>query len=440
MTAPTTPSVATGITPSAALYAMRRDPLAFFTRLAREQGDVAHFKLGEAAQDVFLFNHPDYIREVLVAQDRNFTKWFAVDRIREVLGEGLFVSEGDFHVAQRRLAQPAFHRDSIGSYTGQMTALAARLRDRWRPGEVVDVCREMNWLAMMIVASTLFGADVESEAEEIRAALGEILDQFERSILPVADRVDFENSLGRLDSIVYRMIKERRADPAGRRDLLSVFLRAEDAEAPGRKMTDRQVRDEVMTIFLAGHETSANALAWTWYLLSQHAEVEGDFHAELDRVLANRLPGAHDANNLPFTSSVFAEALRLYPPVWAIGRRATCDCKVGPCLIPAAAVVIVSPYVTQRDERWFPNPEQFDPQRWTPQARASRPRFSYFPFSAGSRACLGESFAGTEGVLCLAVLGQKWRLRLIADKPVALQPQLTLRARHGIKMQVEPRA
>jgi cytochrome P450 len=433
------PSVSNPLTPSAALYAMRRDPLGFFTRLAAEQGDIARFKLGDHAHDVFLFNHPDYVREVLVTQDRSFTKWFAVDRIREVLGDGLFVSEGDFHLAQRRLAQPAFHRDCIGSYAGQMTTVAGRLRDRWQAGDTVDICREMNWLAMMIVASTVFGADVESDAEEIRAALGQILDQFERSLLPVADRVDFENALGRLNTVVYRMIKERRDGNVDSDDLLSVFLRAEDAEEGGRKMTDLQVRDEVMTIFLAGHETSANALAWSWYLLSQDAKVEAEFHNELDRVLAGRMPDVKDVADLSLTASIFAEALRLYPPVWAIGRQAIRDCSIGGCEVPRGAVVIVSPYVTHRDERWFPKPEVFDPERWTPAARADRPRFSYFPFSAGSRACLGEGFAGTEGVLCLAVLAQKWRLQLVPGHPIALQPQLTLRARHGIKMRVEPR-
>lgn len=418
---------------------MRRDPLGFFTNLARQQGDIARFRLGEHPYDIYLFNHPDYIKEVLVTQDRHFTKWFAVDRIKDVLGEGLFVSEGAWHMSQRKLVQPAFHRERIAGYADQMTLLALRLRQRWQPDAVVDVCREMNWLAMMIVASTLFGANVESDAEEIRDALSEILDQFERSVLPEADREDFVYAMNRLDSVIYRIIQQRREDNQDHGDLLSMLLIAEDAESGGGRMTDLQVRDEAMTIFLAGHETSANAMAWSWYLLSQNPRVESEFHRELDEILQGRAPVLSDVANLGLTSQIFAEALRLYPPVWAIGRQAIRDCSIGECAIRAGTVVIVSPYVTHRDSRWFRDPELFDPRRWTAEARAARPRFSYFPFSAGSRACLGEVFAGVEGTLCLATLAQKWKLRLVSGHPITLQPQLTLRARHGIKMQLQAR-
>jgi len=418
---------------------MRRDPLAFFSKLAREQGDVARFRLGGEERDFYLFNHPDYIREVLVTQDRNFIKWFSIDRIKEVLGEGLFVSEGEFHMRQRRLSQPAFHRERIASYAEQMVLLALRLCERWQTNRIVDVSQEMNWLAMMIVASTLFGADVESDTGEVRSALNEILDQFERSVLPEADRSDFENALRRLDAVVYSIIKQRRASGTDRGDLLSMLLLAEDSEGEGGKMTDLQVRDEAMTIFLAGHETSANALGWSWYLLSQHPEIEARFHEELDRTLKGRVPDMADIPKLEFTAGIFSEALRLYPPVWAIGRRAIRSCQIGQCAIEPGSVVILCPFVTHRDSRWFPNPGVFDPMRWTVEARSGRPRFSYFPFSAGSRACLGEAFAGMEGVLCLSVLGQKWKLRLVPGHKVALQPQLTLRARHGIRMRIEPR-
>jgi cytochrome P450 len=433
------PSASSGLSPNTALYAMRRDPLTFFTRLAREQGDIARFRLGDHEHDLYLLNHPDYIREVLVTQDRNFTKWFSIDRIKEVLGEGLFVSEGEFHHCQRRLSQPAFHRERIASYADQMTMLAIRLRERWEVGRIIDVCREMNWLALMIVAITLFGADVESDAEGIRAALSEILDQFVRSVLPHADRDDFESAMARLDAVVYRIIKQRRASNADRGDLLSMLLLAEDTEGGSGKMTDLQVRDEAMTIFLAGHETSANALAWTWYLLSRHPEAEAQFHNEVDRILNGRAPRMDDVVKLALTARIFSEALRLYPPLWAIGRRAIRECRIGDCTLPAGSVVVLSQYVTQRDARWFPNPDAFDPGRWTTEARSARPRFSYFPFSAGSRACLGEAFAGMEGVLCLGALGQKWKLRLVPGHPIALQPQLTLRARNGIKMRVESR-
>jgi cytochrome P450 len=320
-----------------------------------------------------------------------------------------------------------------------MVSLAVQLRERWKGGAVLDVCREMNWLAMMIVGSTLFGANVESDAEEIRNALDEILEQFERSILPYAEREDFEKALRRLDVAVYRIIQERRATSKDHGDLLSMLLLAQDAEGDGGKMSDLQLRDEAMTIFLAGHETSANAMAWTWYLLSQHADVEKKFHDEVDKHLGGRCPRIGDVTELSLTGRIFSEALRLYPPLWAIGRRAMVECQIGSYTIPAGSVVILSSFVTHRDPRWFPEPLRFDPERWQPSAKLERPRFSYFPFSAGSRSCLGEAFASTEGVLCLATIAQTWKFRLVPGPPIALQPQLTLRARNGIKMRAERR-
>jgi cytochrome P450 len=297
----------------------------------------------------------------------------------------------------------------------------------------------MNCLAMMIVGSTLFGANVESDAEEIRAALDEILEQFERSMLPPDEREDFERALRRLDVAVYRIIQERRATGRDRGDLLSMLLLAHDAEGDGERMSDLQLRDEAMTIFLAGHETSANAMAWTWYLLSQHPEVEKKFHAEVDNHLRGRYPGIRDVMELSLTGRIFSEALRLYPPLWAIGRRAMVECQIGSYTIPPGSVIILSAFVTHRDPRWFPEPLRFDPERWQPPAKLERPRFSYFPFSAGSRSCLGEAFASTEGVLCLATIAQGWKFRLVPGAAIALQPQLTLRARHGIKMWAERR-
>lgn len=417
---------------------MRRDPIAFFTKLAADYGDIVHFKLG-AHSPYYLLNHPDYIKEVLVTQERNFIKWYAVDRIKEVLGNGLVVSEGEFHNRQRRLILPAFHRQRISAYADVMVGFSVQLRDRWQGDTEVDVCRDMNWLAMMIVAKTLFGADVESDAEQIREALSQILDQFERSMLPESERGDFESALNRLDSTIFRIIQQRRASGADRGDLLSMLLLAQDTTGDGGGMTDRQIRDEAMTIFLAGHETTANALAWSWYFLSRHPGIEEKFHTELDLALAGRLPTLDDVSRLPFATMIFAESLRMRPPFWAIGRRTIEACKVGEYSIPVGSVVILSQYVTHHDARYFPEPLQFDPQRWTVEAKAERPKFSYFPFSGGGRSCVGESFAWTEGVLCLATLAQTFRLHLVPRHPVVLQPQLTLRAKHGIKMRLEKR-
>lgn len=425
--------------PTALLYAMRRDPIGFFTGLAAEYGDIVRFQLG-AENSYYFLNHPDLIKEVLVNQDDHFTKWFAVDRIKEVLGQGLFVSEGDFHSRQRRLSQPAFHRHRIAQYADAMVQLTEDLRESWSGKATVDLCQEMNSLAMQIVAKTLFGADMSGEAVEIREALSEILDQFERSTLPEADRADFEAARARLDAAIYRIIKERRASGEDRGDLLSMLLAAHDAEGDGQGMTDVQLRDEAMTIFLAGHETTANAMAWCWYLLSTNPECATRFYAEVDEVLGQRRAGLEDVPKLAYTTKVFAESLRLYPPIWVVGRCAKVDCEIGGYTIPANSVVLLSQYVTQRDPRYFPEPSQFDPERWTPEAKAARPKFSYFPFSSGSRSCLGEPFAWVEGVLCLATLAQTHRFQLVPGHRIVLQPQLTLRAKYGIRMQVERRS
>lgn len=416
--------------PASNLYAMRRDPVGFFTRLAHEYGDICHFNIGE--QNLYLVNHPDMIKEVLVGKDRNFTKWFAVERLKDVLGEGLFVSEGPYHARQRKLSQPAFHRQRIATYAETMVKVAQRVRDRWAEGQVLDLAAEMNWLAMVIVADTLFGADVEEEAVEIQNALSEVLRMLEKSTLPASEVADFDQARKRLDSAVLKIIQERRAAGEDHGDLLSMLLAARDED--GSQMSDIELRDEAMTIFLAGHETTANALTWTWYLLSQHPEIERQLHEVVDNVLQGNPPTLADVPKLNFVEMVFAESLRIYPPVWIVGRRAIEDCEIGGFPVPADAIVLLSQYVTQHDERFFPEPEKFDPQRWTQEAELSRPKYSYFPFSSGSRQCLGEAFAWMEGVIALSVISQRWQLKLAPNHRVELQPQLTLRTKYGMKM------
>jgi cytochrome P450 len=415
------------------VFAMRRDPVEFFTRLAREHGDISHFHLGP--QNAFLLNHPDMIKEVLVGKDRNFTKWFANARLVEVLGQGLFVSEGAYHARQRKLSQPAFHRQRIAGYADTMVKIAQRVRDRWQDGVPVDVGSEMNWLAMIIVADTLFGADLEAEATEISGALSAVLRMLEKSTLAESDVPDFDRARIRLDESVLRIIQERRAssgDSGDTGDLLSMLLAAKDEDGTG--MSDIELRDEAMTIFLAGHETTANALMWTWYAISQTPEVEKKLHAVVDSVLEGRVPTLDDVPRLKYVEMVFAEGLRLYPPVWIVGRRAINDCEIGGWQVPAQSIVLLSQYVTQRDARFFPDPEKFDPERWTQEAGAARPKYSYFPFSSGSRQCLGEPFAWMEGVLAIAVLAQKWKLSLAPGHRVEMAPQLTLRSKYGMRM------
>jgi cytochrome P450 len=257
--------------------------------------------------------------------------------------------------------------------------------------------------------------------------------------LPLPSNRQADQARQRLDSLMYRIIQERRASGIDKGDLLSMLLLAQDEEGDGSGMTDQQLRDEVLTLLLAGHETTANALTWTWYLLSQHPAAEAQLHTELDTVLAGRLPTVDDLLQLRYTRMVLAESMRLYPPAWIIGRRAVQDYEVGGYVIPARSIVIVCPYLMHRDPRYYPEPEVFDPQRWAPEAEAARPKFAYFPFGGGARQCIGEGFAWMEGTLLIATLAQQWQMRLVPGHPVALRPLITLRPKHGMRMVLHTR-
>ena len=424
----------------------RRDTLGFLLESSRIHGDVSLYRLGRA--DVFLLRHPDHIKDVLVTHQHSFAKGKGIQWAKLFLGEGLLTSEGEFHTRQRRLAQPAFHRQRIATYGEAMTAQALRCRERLSDGQELDIHAEMMALTLGVAAKTLFDADVQTEAPEIAEALGVIIGLFPRFALPFASVLQklplpgnarFERAVALLDRIVYRIIAERRATGEDRGDLLSMLLVAQDVEGDGTGMSDRQLRDEVMTILLAGHETTANALTWTWYLIARNPEVEERLHAEVDRALAGRPPAVADFAALDYVERVFAEAMRLYPPAWGLGRRALKDHVVGDYTIPAGALVAMSPYVVQRDERWWPDPLRFDPDRFLPEAKAARPRFAYFPFGGGARQCIGESFAWMEGVLLLSALAQRWAFRLSPGPPVEPQALITLRPKHGIRMRAEAR-
>jgi cytochrome P450 len=418
----------------------------FLARASGDYGDAVRFRVGRST--VFFFRHPDQVRDVLVTQQHAFRKGRGLEWAKHFLGEGLLTSEGDFHTRQRRLSQPAFHRQRIQSYGRIMTEHALRTRERWREGETVDLARDMMELTMAVVAKTLFDADITDEAGEIGRSLTTIISLFHRfnmpfagivQKLPLPSNIRFARARARLDRTIYRVIAERRRSGADRGDLLSMLLLATDEEGDGTGMTDLQLRDEVMTLFLAGHETTANALTWTFYLLSQNPEAEEHLHSELDRVLAGRTPEAEDLPGLRYTEQVFAESMRLYPPAWALGRRAIRDVEIGGRVVPAGAFVVVSALLTQRDPRFFPDPLRFDPARFTPEARAARPKFAYFPFGGGARQCIGEPFAWMEGALLLATIAQAWRLRLAPGHPVEPQPLITLRPRYGMRMTVEAR-
>ena len=426
--------------------AFRSKPLRFLTNIAQDYGDLTYFRL--ARQHVYLVNHPDFIREILVTNQKNFTKSRALQRAKILLGEGLLTSEGPQHVRQRRLVQPAFHRERLEGYAKVMTEYAVRLRDRWKPGSRIEVSEEMMRLTLSVVGKTLFSADVEAAASEIGEAMTTVLKMFRMLMMPFSEYLEklplpairrFEKARNRLDETIYGLIHARRHSGEDTGDLLSMLLLARDEETGGSQMSDQQVRDEALTLLLAGHETTAQALTWTWYLLSQHPECERRLHREIDAVLQGRVPAFEDVPRLRYTEMVFAESLRMYPPAWAIGRKAKEEFALGGINIPGKSICILSPYVVHRDPRWFPDPGRFDPERWTPEAREARPKFSYFPFGGGSRVCIGERFAWMEGILMIASLAQKWKLKLEPNQRIEPLALITLRTKHGLRMIPEPR-
>ncbi|HEX8169356.1 MAG TPA: cytochrome P450 [Thermoanaerobaculia bacterium] len=429
--------------PGKHLRAMQYHPLPFLEQLARTYGDASHFKIGPTP--LYFFNHPDLVRDVLVTRNASFMKGLALQRTKIVLGEGLLTSEGELHKRQRRLAQPAFHRDRIARYGEVMIDEARKTRERWRDGAELDVTHEMMRLTLAVVAKTLFGAEVSGEADEIGAALTELMQMFPLLMFPFADFwmkfpippvLRFRRAIARLDRTIYALIDARRRGGEDRGDLLSMLLLARDTEGDGGTMTDLQLRDETMTLFLAGHETTANALAWTWYLLARNPHVERELHREVDEVLGGRLPEPSDYPRLPYTEMVLAESMRVRPPAWGIGRYSTEEVRIGEWTLPPKALVVVAQWVGHRDPRFWPDPEKFDPLRFTPDAKASRPKLSYFPFGAGARICIGESFAWMEGVLILATIAQRWRFERGND----VEPQALITLRPKQKMNMRARA
>ena len=422
----------------------RRDPLNFMLKLAREYGDLSTFRVGR--DRVYFVNSPEGVRDVLVNHYDNFLKGRGRARGGQLVGQGLLLSEGDLHRRQRRLAQPAFHRQRIAAYAEEMGAAASRCSERWRDGETLDIWPELLRLTLGVVGRTLFGADVESETDEVGRALKDVMVRFRAFKLPGADllgRLPLPRSVGvrrgqrRLRALVLRLIEERRRTGRDHGDLLSMLMLA---EGEGDGMTPEQVWQEALTIFIGGFDTIATALMWTFYALSQNSEVEARLHSELDSVLeGGRAATFEDLKRLQYSECVLCESMRLYPPTWRLMRRALRDFPLGGYVIPSGSLVVVCQYAMHRDPRFFPGPEKFDPERWTPEARAARPAYSFFPFGGGPRRCLGEPFAMTEGVLLLATLARRWRMRLAESQRIELLPQHLLRSRWGMRMRLERR-
>jgi cytochrome P450 len=427
---------------------MTRRPLEFIERVHRAHGDVAGFSI--AGQPIVLLSDPEQIRDVLVTHGRRFHKGRGLERAKMLLGEGLLTSEGEAHLRQRRLAQPAFHRARVAAYGTTMAEYAQRRVEGWRAGEAFDLAEEMGAYTLAVVGKTLFDADIEGEAPEIGEALSMALAAFNLSVLPFSELLlklpfpvvrRFRRARARLDATVYRLIAERRASGEDRGDLLSMLLLAQDTEGDGAGMSDVQLRDEAITIMLAGHETTANALTWALWLVATHPEVAARLHHEVDALGSGTL-GADDVGRLPYTRAVLAESMRLYPPAWILGRRALDAYDVGAHRLPARTVVLMSQWIVHRDPRWWPEAERFTPGRWLPGGSANdaaRPKFSYFPFGAGTRVCIGEQFAWMEGILALATVARRWRLEVVPGQRVEPQPIVTLRVRGGVRVVAQAR-
>ncbi|MDA2919769.1 cytochrome P450 [Desulfobacterota bacterium AH_259_B03_O07] len=427
------------------LFDYFRDMLGFLRKTAEQYGDIAYFKLGP--REVYLLSHPDLIKDILVTNNRNFEKSRALKRSKIVLGDGLLTSEGDTHLRERRIIQPVFHHKRIKTYADVMTDFSSKIGVHWENGEVVDVHTEMMRLTLAIVVKTLFGTEIRSDADDIGKCLTTIVSHFPRMLFPFSEYLDklpipstrkFYDALETLDRIVYELIEERRKSKEDKDDLLSMLLSAQDEEG-GEGLTNLQVRDEAMTLFLAGQESTANSLVWTWYLISQHPEVEERLHDELNSVLGDRLPSIDDLKNLVYTRLVFTESLRLYPPAWTVVRRAIEDCPVDGYVVSPGSDIYMSQYVVHHDPRFYPEPFRFDPERWTQDQSSSLPQFAYFPFGGGPRRCIGESFAWMEGVMLIATIASRWKMHLVPGQNIAPRPLITIRPKYGMKMIMERR-
>ncbi len=430
--------------PGALLVTMARDLLAGVRLLDAEGGDAVWAE-PPAGPGAVLLRHPDLIRAVLIERNADVTKARGLRLARHVLGSGLLTSEVPKHTRQRRLVLPAFHNRKLRRYAETMVAQSAAEADRWLPGVPFDVAAATNRLALAVAGRTLFGADVLEHTSSVSRALSHALAGFDRSQFPLADKVAWiprpttvrtVRARAVLDRLIYGLIAERRASgTAGLDDLLSMLLDARDADT-GEAMTDREVRNEAITLLLAGHETTAVALAWTFALLAENPDAEARLHAEVDAL--GGVPTFDSLARLPLTRQVFAESMRLRPPAWTVGREAARDTDLGGMPVRKGTTILFAPLFVHSDPRFWDRPRLFDPDRFTPEAKAERHPFAYVPFSAGRRGCIGEQFAWTEGVLILATLAQRWRLRLAAPAPDP-HGSVTLRPKGPIVMVAETR-
>ena len=428
-----------------ALPAVRQDRLGYFTRCRREYGDVVGFRVVNRRS--ILVSDPNLIEQVLVTDNRRVVKNFALTLLEPLLGKGLLLNEGEPWLKQRRIMQPAFSRQKVESYGSCMVEFARRLVSDWSEGETHDLHAAMVSLTMQIAAKTLFDVDVDEEGDEIRPLLRDSVRDFLQRFssllilpywLPTPLHQRSKRTIGKLDRILQQLIDQKRNSSKEGADLLSTLLRARD-EADGKGMTDKQLRDEVTTLFLAGHDTTANALAWTWYLLARQPQAQRRLQAELDAVLAGRDPTPADLPRLLECEHVVKEAMRLYPPAYTIGRRPTEPLELGGYTLPAGTNILMSQWVVHRDERWFESPDEFRPERWGSPAIGQLPKYAYFPFGGGPRVCIGNSFAMLEAILIVATIAQRFEFSQAEDKEIAPLAGVTLSPSEPVELVVRQR-
>ena len=414
---------------------------------SRTYGDIVRLQLFPGV-NIYLLNNPDYIHYVLVGHPEQFHKGPAFKKnTKEFIGEGLLTSEDDFHRKQRELVQPAFHHVRISNYANTMVSYTQEMLNTWMDGETRNIAEDMMGLTLGIVAKTLFDADVSDVTQEIGEAITAGIKFVNKRIgapvrlpawLPTDSNRKQREMTAYMNNTIMRFIDERRSSGDDKGDLLSMLLLAVD-ETDGGQMTNGQAKDEAMTLFIAGHETTSNALSWIFYLLSQNPDIEAKLHEELDRVLAGHAPTAADLKQLPYTEMVIKESMRIYPPAWLLTRQAQEDIQIGGYDIPKGTLIMMSPYVMHRDERYFAEPDRFLPDRWANNFEKSIPRYAYFPFGGGPRVCIGQGFAMMEAQLVLATIAQRYHLALAPDQKVEMQPLITLRPRNGLHMTIKQR-
>jgi len=426
----------------------RRDAIETFENIAERFGGIVRFR---GLWTSYLLTDPSHVEHVLQTNSRNYNKGRVYKELTPSTGEGLFVTDGEVWRRQRRLAQPAFHRDRIASFAQIMTDTTEQMLQRWEKyfddGINFDVGDEMTEVTLGIVSKALLSRDLSGEADVVNRSFGVIREHTMRRLtsflklpqnFPSRANRRFRNAIAQADEIVYKIIAERRAEREDPQDLLSMLMSARDDET-GETMSDKELRDQALTIIGAGYETTTQALTWLWYLLAKHPHVEERLHAELERVLGGRTPAFEDVPKLRYTLMAFQEAMRLYPPAWMLSRTAVDDDEIGGHRIPAKSEILLLLYVTHRDPKHWGDPAAFDPEHFSPEQTAGRARFAYFPFGGGPRQCIGNNFAQMEAQLIIATVAQKYRLRLTTEGEIKPEPAVTLRPRGGVKVILEKR-